>query len=617
MQFRNAFPLFSIVLLWTLAELSGAAENTTRNGEAIFVEQCASCHEASDNTRAPSLTQLRGLSPAAVVNSLASGKMSVQGAPLAEQERRNVAEYMTGLSLAANPGAVENDNFCTSISPLSENLSRPGWNSWGANAGNTRFQSSADAGLTAADIPALELAWAFGFPDALAARTQPVVIGDWLFTGGENGMVYALDSQSACTVWRFQADAAVRTAMTVKQVEDDTAQANILVFFGDGQANAYALNAESGTLVWQKKIDEHPNAGITGSPTIYEDTVYFPVSAAGEEVRGPNADYACCTFRGSVSALDMANGDLRWKTHAIEQEPQPRGISERGIQLYGPAGAGIWGAPTVDEARGLLYVGTGNGFADPAQPTTDAIVAMELDTGSMRWVQQTLANDNWLWQCEAQSNLNNPNCPAEQGPDFDFSVSPLIATREDGQQVLVVPQKSGMVHALDPDNNGTILWQTRIGTGSSLGGQWGAASDGENVYVGVADTLSEQQGGLYALALDTGEPVWYTPPRPVLCNKAQEALCYSAQGGPVTAIPGVVFSGSSDGGMRAYATNNGNLLWEFDTNRDFATVNGVAARGATIDAAGPIVVNGMVYVNSGYNGIVGRAGNVLLAFRKR
>ena len=595
--------------------IPGIVESAEQNlsPESLYTIHCAACHQATDNARAPSIEQLRGLSPAAILVSLTSGKMAVQGSQLTEYEKQNVAEYMTGLSLAETDSVVAS-TFCSEIEPLSEPLASPSWNGWGANLANTRYQETSGS-LKAGDVSQLELAWSFGFPNALAARTQPTIIGDWLFTGGEDGTVYALDADSGCTIWQYQADAAVRTAMTVTTVADIEEATTYVLVFGDGQANAYGLNAETGVLLWQRKLDIHPNAGITGAPAVFDGKVYVPVSAAGEEVRGPNPDYGCCTFRGSVSALDLLNGEVQWKTYAIPESPSPRGRSEQGVQLFGPAGAGIWGAPTIDQDRGVLYVGTGNGYADPPQPTTDAILAIQLTDGAIRWIRQTLPNDNWLWQCEAQSNLNNPNCPTEQGPDFDFSAAPLIATLSSGKQLLVVPQKSGMVYALDPDNAGNILWEFRIGEGSSLGGQWGAAADRSKVYIGVADTLSEQQGGLYAIDLESGQPTWYSPPRPTLCDRENESLCFSSQGGPVTVTPGIVFSGGSDGGLRAYDTNNGDLLWEYNTNREFQTVNGIQAKGATIDAAGPVISGNMLFVTSGYNGIVGRAGNVLLAFK--
>jgi polyvinyl alcohol dehydrogenase (cytochrome) len=577
-------------------------------GEQVFTRACAACHVGGSDARAPSLEAMRGLDPAAVVASLESGKMAVQGELLSPIERRRVAEFLSGRAFAA--AAAAPGGACTSTPPFVDSLARPAWNGWGAGTANTRFQPAKIAGLTAADVPRLTLAWAFGFTDALAARTQPSVLGAWLFTAGENGDVYALDSRTGCTRWQFRAAAAVRTAPLV--VAYDANRHAVLV--GDGRANAYLLDAETGRLVWTRKLDEHPNAAITGGAAAYEGRAYFVTSAAGEEVRGRNPDYACCTFRGSVSALDLRSGELVWQTPAIEMAPGPRGTSTTGVQLFGPAGAGIWGAPTIDPARGVLYVGTGNGFAGPPQPAMNAILALDLRTGARRWLRQTVPNDIWLWQCDAEASAN-PNCPEKQGPDFDFGASPLLTTTGRVRELLVVPQKSGVVYALDPDAAGAVVWEYRIGAGSALGGQWGAAADGRNAYVGVGDTLGAAPGGVHAIDLDTGRRAWFAPPAPTLCAGGAEQRCFAAQGGAVTAIPGVVFSGGSDGGLRAYSTADGALLWQFDTNRDFATVNGVRANGATIDAAGPVAVGGMLFVNSGYNGIVGRAGNVLLAFR--
>jgi polyvinyl alcohol dehydrogenase (cytochrome) len=272
----------------------------------------------------------------------------------------------------------------------------------------------------------------------------------------------------------------------------------------------------------------------------------------------------------------------------------------------------VWGAPTVDVKRGVVYVGTGNGFAEPHQPTTDAVLAFELATGRLEWSKQTVPNDVWIWQCAA-ANDGNPNCPAVQGPDYDISASPVLATTPRGRDLLVVTQKSGLVYALDPDRAGEMVWEHRIGGGSALGGQWGAAVDGRRVYVGSAAALTSTPGGMHAIDLETGRRAWYAPPHAPLCAGAAPQ-CSAAQGAAVTAIPGVVFSGSYDGGLRAYSTETGALVWQVDTNRDFQTVNGVKANGATLDGGGAIVVDGMLYVNSGYTGIVGRPGNVLLAF---
>jgi len=493
-------------------------------------------------------------------------------------------------------------------------LGGPGWNGWGVGVANARYQPATSAALPAASVPKLTLKWAFGYPGPVAGRAQPTIAGGRLFTASERGEVFALDAASGCVHWVYRAVAAVRTAMTVAPtMPAASGSTRLALYFGDGRANVYAVDAETGVLLWTRKIEDHPNASITGAPTVFQGRVYVPTSAAGEEVRGGRLDYGCCTFRGSVSALDAGTGAVIWKSYSIPDEPKPRAVNKNGVQLFGPAGGGIWGSPTIDIRRSVLYIGTGNGFAEPAQPTTNAVIAFDLETGRIRWAKQTLANDVWLWQCPAE-NPGNPNCPSKQGPDYDFGASPILTRTPQGRDLLVVPQKSGMLYALDPDKNGEIVWEYRFGEGSALGGQWGAAADECCVYVGDGGSLSPSPGGMHAVALETGTRIWYSPPAAKLCTGGADQNCFQAQGGAVTLIPGIVFSGGSDGGLRAYATRDGSLVWHADTNREYATVNGVKATGATIDGGGPVVVNGMVYVTSGYGGIVGRPGNVLLAF---
>jgi polyvinyl alcohol dehydrogenase (cytochrome) len=333
------------------------------------------------------------------------------------------------------------------------------------------------------------------------------------------------------------------------------------------------------------------------------------VQGLNEEGQGGRGGYQCCTFRGSLSSLDANTGAVQWKTYMVD-EPRPRAKNKAGVQMYGPAGGGIWAAPTVDARRNMVYVATGNGYADPPQPMTNAVVALDITTGAVKWVNQTTPNDNWTMGCAAK-NPDNPACPETLGPDYDFSASPTLAT-VNGRDLIVLPQKSGIAFAMDPDDEGKIVWQQRIGRGSGLGGQWGAAVDGEQAYIGVSDLQSQTPGGMRALRLATGEIAWSMEPQPRLCGEAR--TCRAAQGGAVTVIPGAVLSGSLDGGMRAYSTANGAILWTFDSNREFETVNGVKASGGGIEGPGAIVADGMVFFNSGYGGILGRPGNVLLAF---
>jgi polyvinyl alcohol dehydrogenase (cytochrome) len=327
-------------------------------------------------------------------------------------------------------------------------------------------------------------------------------------------------------------------------------------------------------------------------------------------------DYECCKFRGSLTALDANTGTVIWKTYTVD-EPKRRGTSSSGKPLWGPAGSPIWSAPTIDTKRGLIYAATGNAYADPAPRTSDSIVAFALDTGKIRWINQ-IRPDVWILGCDAQStggNVNagdNPNCPETVGPDFDFSASPALVTLPGGRDLLVVTQKSGVGFALDPGRRGRVLWQYRWGRGSPVGGVWGTTTDGERAYFAVADQLTPEPGGLHAVNLTTGQRAWYTPPPPAVCKAGPG--CSSAQSAALTSIPGVVFSGSADGAMRAYASTDGKILWTFDTNRDFTTVNGVKADGGSIDGPGPVVAGGMLYVTAGNAGFVGTAGNVLLAF---
>jgi polyvinyl alcohol dehydrogenase (cytochrome) len=555
---------------------------------------------------------LRMYPPEAVLNALTNGKMQAQGATLTETERRAVSEFVTGRSFGASKPldpAAENGTACAKPAPAMDPARGPGWNGWGNGIANTRFQTRAVGGLTAADLPRLKLEWAFGYANVSSARTQPAVVAGRLFVASENGQVHALDAKTGCTYWSFKAQAGVVTALTVGSYRAPSGRTVHAVYFGDRKANAYGVDAETGAQIWVRKVDDHPSAAITGAPTYFAGRLYVPVQGIGEEGRAGRNDYACCTFRGSVSALEAGTGAVLWKTYTVA-EPRARAKNKNGIQMYGPAGGGIWSAPTIDAKRKLVYVATGNGYAEPAQPMTDAVIALDLDTGAVRWSRQVLPNDIWAMGCDTH-NTGNPACPETLGGDFDFSASPTLVS-VGGRELLVLPQKSGLAFALDPARAGRIVWQYRIGQGSGLGGQWGAAIEGDGVYFGVGDFLTQKPGGVHAVRLADGQPLWHQPPPTPLCEG--HLGCNAAQGAALTAIPGAVLSGSLDGGLRAYSTRDGSVLWTYDTTREFETVNGIKAHGGGIDGPGPVVAGGMLYVTSGCGGLLGRPGNVLLAF---
>jgi polyvinyl alcohol dehydrogenase (cytochrome) len=579
--------------------LCGQAQ--TSDGEMLFQAHCAGCHNGASESRAPAPEALRQRSAAAILEVLANGSMRIQGATLSGPERHSIAEYLGGTTLAGDPTGASRGR-CEG-SPTFR-MSSPAWNGWGATPENKREQSAVAAGLSSALVPQLKLKWAFGFPDAMSAWAQPTVVGRWLFVGSQNGSVYALDAKSGCIRWVFSADGGVRTAISVGARGGGAA-----VYFGDTGAKAYALDASSGQLLWKTKIEEHPLARITGALALYRDRLYVPMSSY-EESQGARPEYGCCTFRGSLSALDAKSGRILWRTYMISGEPQPRGQSSSGATLYGPAGAPIWSAPTIDAGRGLIYVGTGNTYAGPAAPTSDAVIALNL-SGKIEWVKQLFPEDVFVSGCRAKSE--NPNCADQRGPDYDLGNSPILATLPHGRRAIVIGQKSGIGWALDPGKRGEVIWQYRAGAGGALGGiEWGSAVDAEHAYFAVSDIFGATPGGLHAVSLQSGERVWYAPPQPPKCSAGPR--CNAAQAAAISVIPGVVFSGSNDGTLRAYSTANGAILWEDDTNREFETVNGVAAKGASMLGPGPVIVDGMVFVSSGYGAFGGRPGNVLLAY---
>ncbi len=589
-------------------------------GQAVFQRLCAACHlslvptagkaPATADARAVPVELLHRYPPEAILTALTTGKMQAQGSSLTDDERKAVAQFVAGRPFGpVQMATVTAGKLCEKHTPMGDPASGPVWSGWGNSLENTRFQDKSSGGLTAADLPHLKLKWAFGYANVPAARTQPAFAGGRLFVASDNGAVYALDPATGCTYWMFKAAAGVPTALSVAPYRTAAGTPGYAVLFGDRQANAYAVDAESGKQAWETKLDTHPSAAITGAPAPYGGRVYVPIQGVGEEGQGIHATKGCCTLRGSVTALDISTGKVLWKTYTVE-EPKPRGKSASGMPMFGPSGVGIWSSPTIDVKRKLIYVATGNAYTDPPQHTSDAVLALDMDTGKIKWVSQVLPNDVWAMGCAA-TNKPNTGCPSTLGPDYDFSASPALA-HLDGRDLLVLPQKSGMAYAMDPDQDGKVVWQYRVGKGSGLGGMWGGAIEGGRVYIGTADLLTETPGGVHALNLKDGSLAWFAPRPKALC--AGQLGCSTGQGAAVTAIPGAILSSGMDGGLRAYAAKSGKVIWLFNTSRSFETVNGVKANGGSMDGPGPVAAGGMLFVNSGNGSLVGLPGNVLLAF---
>ena len=561
------------------------------DGAAIFRSQCANCHRSGSETRAPLPAVLNKMSRDKIIASLDTGVMKEQGAALSALERLAVASFLTAIT---DPASVP-PRPCTTAIPKLKQLS--GWHGWSASPGNTRFAD------TPIDPAKLELKWAFGFAGATSAIGQPSIADGVLFVGSEKGIVYALDAASGCEYWRGKADKDVRSPIVI---------ANGLAIFSDTGATAYAVNAATGDPVWKTKLDAHPLARSIAAPALHEGRLYFGLSSA-EEIPSGNPKYPCCTFRGSVVALDARDGKQLWKTYVIPDSPQPTRKNAIGKQMHGPSGGGVWMTPTVDAKRNRLYIGTGNAYSEPVSPFTDSILALDLEMGARAWHRQMTPNDAWNISCFSPGK---ENCAKDSGPDFDFGAPPMLVTGTDGRQRLIAGQKSGMVYALDPDGEGKTLWEARAGQGGFLGGiEFGLAADSRAVYVPVSDHNGrnpDQGGELVALSIVNGERLWAA--KRVDPNCAKLPACSVALQAPATAARGVVFAGGMDGHLRAYDSQNGAVLWDFATAQPFETVNGVAARGGAINGSGPVIVNGWVYVQSGYGALGGMPGNVLLAF---
>lgn len=596
----NVLPLLAAsAFCHGLAQAASLSAADAANAAELYRVNCAACHE-SETTAAPNRSALEQRTPAAIVDALENGLMREQGKVLGAAERQLIARYL---------GAKTATAAITRCRQSSAAAAKPIWNGWGNGLDNRRYQSQGRGGLTAANIGDLELIWAFAFPGAVRARSQPAVTQDSLFVGSQDGRVYALNLDSGCTRWAFAADSEVRNAPTLSP--------DGRLYFADFDANVYAVDAGSGALIWKRAVKDHPAGTVTGSVVVYRERIFVPMSST-EVVSAMSGDYSCCTFRGGVAALDARTGEIEWRMYTTAQ-PRENGKNRKGVPAFGPSGAPVWSAPTIDAKRGLLYVGTGENYSSPANEMSDAIVAIELATGKVRWVRQLTSQDAWNASC---GQPDDANCPREAGPDFDFGAPPILVSVAGGGDVILAGQKSGMVFALDPDASGGILWQQRAGAGGFNGGvHWGMASDGDTLFVGIADTpgnaaaVGPRRPGLHAFDVATGKPLWSSI-EPATC--AERAFkCETALSAPVTLSGDVVFAGAHNGLLRAYSAGDGRLLWSFDTRREFETVNGVKGHGGSIDSAGPVVANMRLIVNSGYDKFGEIPGNVLLVFGRR
>jgi polyvinyl alcohol dehydrogenase (cytochrome) len=577
----------------TAAKTGDQAAAIRSHGEALFKKACTQCHQPAVG-RAPGRRQLASLAHEEIVNSLASGTMKPMAAGMSSADINAIATFLTGREPSSS-AATADPQVCPN--PGAFSMATGDWSGWSIDPDNSRFQR--DPGLTAAEIPRLKVKWSFNYPGGNYG--QPAVSGGRLFLTSRSGVIYSLDARTGCRYWRFAQSAPSRTTVSVGPLPK-IAPSGYAAYFGDASAHVYAVDAATGALLWKAQVDSHPRAMLTGSPVLFKGRLYVPVSSYEEGV-ATLANYSCCTFRGSVVELDAATGKMIWQAFAIDRAAAPTGRNTAGTTMYGPAGAAVWSAPTIDARRGRLYFATGNSYTDVKEQGSDAIVAVDLESGRILWRNQVTERDNDLSGCTGGAQL--VNCPKIHGHDYDFGASPILLPLSNGKDILVAGQKSGVAYGIDPAS-GAVLWRTQVGVGGFLGGiQWGMTADGHKVYVANSDVIMAENGrpGLFALDPATGKDIWYVPSPKAPCSWTNGAPCFNAQSAAPFAIPGVIFAGTTDGHERAYAAADGRILWDFDTTH------------GAIDVSSGSLANGVLYLISGYRGVLGGGSdNVLMAF---
>jgi polyvinyl alcohol dehydrogenase (cytochrome) len=578
-------------------------------GAEVYRANCAACHDAGVN-RAPQRMNLIDMTPEAIHAALTGGAMQPQGSALTEEQRVSVAEYLSGRKMGLTTAAAL--NMCDAAHARFDLSEPPAFTGWGLDPESTHSIPASVAGIDKADAGRLTLKWAFGFPNSSRARSHPIIAGGAILVGNYNGSVYALDRQTGCVRWAYPAQAEVRTGLVVSPWTAGDRNARPLVYFGDVKGTVYAVSLLDGKLAWQVKADTHPAAIITGTPALYRDTLYVPVSST-EEAFATAPGYVCCSFRGSVVALDGRNGKEKWRTWLVD-EPTRQGSTKGGLDKLGPSGVAVWNSPSIDTARGQLYVATGDNYSLPGTSLSDSILALDLATGRIKWHYQALGNDTWNVACYTKTS---EACPDEASPDFDFGAGTVLATGKDGRQLLLAGQKSGWVYAFDPAD-GRLVWKTRVGRGGAGGGvHFGMAADNGLLFVPITDNKFvgpddfPASPGIHALDIATGAIVWNV----ASTTQCAVVQCAPGYGGSVTATAGMVLAGVDDGHLRIFEGATGKLLWETDTAQPFTTVNGIAAHGGAISGGvAPIAYKGEVIVPSGYGYAGKKNGNVLLVY---
>lgn len=617
MRTRNTGTIF---LAWCC--VAGASASAPDDVAALYKSTCAICHEVPE-TKAPPTATLRQLPAARILMAMELGKMQPQAAGLKPEQRVQISRWLAAEEDAKRDAWLA-ERACTRETPVPVT----GRENWGLGRENRR--EATNVSIRRDDVDELELQWSLALPGVTAMRSQPVVSGDTVFLGSKGAHLLALDRRTGCVRWSFAPDAPVHSALTLDRTPDGV---NTL-FFADELAMVYAVDATTGELRWRQRVKWFPTSIVSGPIASHEGRLFVPLSSFEVAAAGLPT-HECCRSHGGIAALDAMAGRALWRYDTTPQAVKTT-VNRDGTQRWGPSGAPVWTSPTIDARRGLLYFGTGQNSSSPATDTSDAIIALDVATGERRWIFQALANDAWNAACLG----GGANCPAENGPDFDFGASVILMQRPEGD-LLLAGQKSGEVFALDPDRKGAVVWRRRVGAGSSNGGiHHGMATDGRRLFVPVADPERRIAGyvprpGVYALEVGDGALLWshpvergcaFDPADAPLVGLAEMAkgrparspwpACsyYYGQSAAAVVANGVVYAGALDGRLRLLDADTGRALRVIETRRPFSASNGVDGHGGAIDVGGAIVEGDQLFVLSGYGMFGQMPGNVLLVY---
>lgn len=624
---------FAVALTWvgSAAAQDDTARQLPHPGQAVYRANCAACHDNPEQTRSPAKSTLGSMSYQVLSFALTKGKMQAQAAALSEADRGNLINYLTGRS-TATLDAWSKPMMCGASRAPVDLKPAPSISTFGFDARNTRTLTARQAGLTTAQLSKLDLAWAIAFPDATMIRAQPAVVGNTLFLPvAEASAMYAFDVSDRtkpCIKWIYNSPggAPLRSSPGFGVIADGR---SVLAFSGL-DSTVHVVDAANGKAIWTKNVAAYSYSLTTGTPRVLKDRIIVPVSQF-EIMQAADNAVTCCTNHGFVLSLDPKTGDQQWRYDTM---PDAQPIRDRGDgkMLYGPSGAPIWNSPVVDEARGLVFFGTGEANSPPAHHNTNALIAIRLSDGKEVWSHQATANDIFNAGCGPKPRPNQLNCVTDTVyRDVDFGASLIRGKLKDGREMIFAGQKSGTVWAMHPDT-GKVIWRRDIGTGAPNGGiHWGIAYKDDTVFVPVAQIGRPLPGGepidpglqrgMYAVDARTGAIKWQYTVMPDCANGRDKKAprCdrnYGFSGAP-TIVDGAIIQGSLDGRLFALDLKTGREIWTFDTLRDYATLNGVPGKGGSIDAASIVAVNGLLFSGSGY-GMFGQApGNVLLAFKPK